>query len=239
MAGRAVRPHPGNPAAARGDHAAGGDRRVFRRCHPVQGYPRRHPDLECRRRTPLWLPGGGSHRPPDHAFAAAGADRGGGADPGAAAQRPARRASGDGAGGQGRRPARRVRDRFSLEGPRRADHRDLEDPPRHHRAEAGRGGPAADRRRPGPLQQGPRAVRLRGLPRPPRAAADGHRVHEPLEGPLPGQARRQGRRVHRLRLRRRRADANPDRRPAGLCPRGTGRNDRAHGRRARSWTRCW
>ena len=54
--------------------AAGGDRRVFRRCHPVQGRPRRHPDLERGGRTPLRLPGGGGRRPTDRAPAAAGAD---------------------------------------------------------------------------------------------------------------------------------------------------------------------
>ena len=55
-----------------------------------------------------------------------------------------------------------------------------------------------------------------------------------LEGPLPGKAGRQGRRVHRLRLRRGHADARADRRPAGLFPGGPRRDDRAHGRRRRS-----
>ena len=166
-------------AAVGGSGAAGGNRRVFRRCHPVQGPQRHHPDLERGGRTPLRLPGGGGHRPTDHAPAAAGADRGGRADPGARAGRPARGAPGDGAGDQGRETDRRVRDRLPGQGPGRPDHRGLEDPPRHHRAEAGRGGPAADGRGPGPLQQGPGAVRLRGLARPEGAAADGDRLHEP------------------------------------------------------------
>ena len=54
--------------------AAGGNRRVVRRCHPLQGPQRRHPDLERRGGAPLRLPGGGGHRPTDHAAAAAGAD---------------------------------------------------------------------------------------------------------------------------------------------------------------------
>ena len=61
-----------------------------------------------RGRPPVRLPGGGSHWPADHAPAAAGADRGGRANPGAIAERPARGASGDGAGGQGRETDRRV-----------------------------------------------------------------------------------------------------------------------------------
>ena len=81
---------------------------------------------------------GGSRRPTDHAPAAAGADGRRTANPGAPAQRRARGTSGDGAGGQGRRDDRRVRDRLPDQGPRRPDHRGLQDRPRHHRAQAGR-----------------------------------------------------------------------------------------------------
>ena len=65
---------------------AGGNRRDFRRCHPLQGPRRHHPDLERGGRTPIGLPRGGGDRPADHATAAAGASPGGRANPGAFAQ---------------------------------------------------------------------------------------------------------------------------------------------------------
>ena len=74
--------------------------------------------------------------------------------------------------------------------------------------------PAPDGGGVGPLQQGPGAVRLRGLARPAGTAADGRRLPGTAQGALPGAARRQGRQVHRLRRGRGRADVHVDPRPA-------------------------
>ena len=57
------------------------------------------------------------------------------------------------------------------------------------------------------LQRRARAVRLRRLPRPPGAAAQGRQLLPAAPAPLRGPARRAGRPVHRLRRRRRQAHA--------------------------------
>ena len=79
---------------------------------------------------------------PDHPAGAAGR---GTRDPRAALPRRADRALRDGPRGQGRPPPRYLSD--GLADPRRRGphHRGVEDRPRHHRAEAGRAGPARER----------------------------------------------------------------------------------------------
>ena len=110
------------------------------------------------------------------------------------------------------------------------------------RATSPRGAPPScaleDRaRRARALQRRARAVRLRRLARPLRAAAHGLELPPAAAPPLPRQARRRRRRVHRLRGRRRRADARPDRRPAHLLARRPRRRAaRARSTAARSWS---
>ena len=67
------------------------------------------------------------------------------------------------------------------------------------------------------------AVRLRRLARPAGAAAQGGQLLPAAAAPLRRPAGRAGRPVHRLRRRRRQADAGADQRPAGVLP---GRPDR-------------
>ena len=120
-------------------------------------------------------------------------------------------------------------------------------------ARRGRAGPGPDRGGPrgardagggaGPVQPRPGAVRLRRLPRPAGAAAQGGELLPDARAALQRPARRARRPVHRLRRRRREADAAADQRPARVLP---GRPDRATGssrstlqrlpRRARSAT---
>ena len=96
----------------------------------------------------------------------------------------------------------------------REEHRSARGTRARGRARAGRGG-----RRARALEPRPRAVRVRRVARPPGAAAHGDR--------LPGAARSSAtraldddaRRVHRLRGRRHRADADAHRRPARLVAR--------------------
>ena len=97
---------------------------------------------------------------------------------------------------------------------RRPDARDAGHPDRAHRAR-----PAPDpaaQRRAGPLQRRPRAVRLRRVARPLRAAAQGHQLLPAPRASVRRPARRQGPPVHRLHGRRRQADAGADQRPARL-----------------------
>ena len=70
---------------------------------------------------------------------------------------------------------------------------------RHHRAEAGGRNSTADRRGIGPIEQGPGAVRLRGLARPPGAAADGERLRATAPEEVREPTGRRGRPVHRVR----------------------------------------
>ena len=95
----------------------------------------------------------------------------------------------------------------------------------HHRPQAGRRGLAADRRGTGPLEQGPGAVRLRGLARPAGAAADGERLRATAAEEVRGPTGRGGRRLHRLRRGRHQADGDADQGPAGLPRVGTRRQE--------------
>ena len=71
-------------------------------------------------------------------------------------------------------------------------------------------------RRAGPLERRPRAVRLRGLARPLRAAAQGRELLPAAGAAVRRPARRQGSAVHRLRSGRCEAHAGADQRSAGL-----------------------
>ena len=75
-----------------------------------------------------------------------------------------------------------------------------------------------------PVQPRAGAVRLRRLARPAGAAAQGGQLLPAAAAPLRGPARRAGRPVHRVRRRRRQADAAAHQRPAGVLP---GRPDHA------------
>ena len=77
-----------------------------------------------------------------------------------------------------------------------------------------------------------RAVRVRRLARPERAAADGLQLPRAAAPPLPRAPGPGRRRVHRLRRRRRRADARADRGAAGVLAGGPRRGG-ARARRAR------
>ena len=149
-------------------------------------------------------------------------------------------APGVGPGGPGaRRRVRRCRaprDGRRAAGDHRAGGRRRLDAPGHPARPRRRTGeqPAPRRAdpRPGAVQQRPRAVRLRGEPRPAGAAAQGGELLPAAAAPLRRQAGRAGRPVHRVRRRRRRAHAAADQRPAGVLP-GRAHHVRVHRHRAR------
>ena len=87
---------------------------------------------------------------------------------------------------------------------------------RAHRAGRADAGPGAVERRAG-------AVRLHRLPRPAGAAAQGGELLPAARAAVQGPARRAGRPVHRVRGRRREADAGADQRPARVQPGRPGR----------------
>ena len=93
---------------------------------------------------------------------------------------------------------------------------------------AGAAGRGAD-----PVQPRPGAVRLRRLARPAGAAAQGGQLLPAAAAPLRRAARRAGRPVHRVRGRRRAADAAADQRPAGVLP-DRPAHHRLHRRRPRT-----
>ena len=100
-----------------------------------------------------------------------------------------------------------------------ASARDVDTDARAHRqrarpGRAGAGAAGGAQRRAGPLERRPRAVRLRRLARPVRAAAQGRQLLPAARAPVRRPARRQGQAVHRLRRRRRQAHADPHQRPA-------------------------
>ena len=95
-----------------------------------------------------------------------------------------------------------------------------------------------------PVQPRPGAVRLRRLARPAGAAAQGGQLLPAAAAPLRRAARRAGRPVHRVRGRRRAADAAADQRPAGVLPDRPahhrlrrGRPQQGDGRRGRASSR--
>ena len=104
--------------------------------------------------------------------------------------------------------------------------------PRRRAGGAHDGEPAREPDRPGALQRRARALRLRRLARPARAAAHHHRLPRPALAPLPRPARRRRPRVHRPRRRRREAHGRADRRAAGVLARRP-RRDRAGADRPR------
>ena len=94
---------------------------------------------------------------------------------------------------------------------------------------AGRGAAAVQRRT--------RAVRLRRLPRPAGAAAQGRIVLPAAREAVRRQARRTRHRVHRVRRRRRQADAGADQRPAHVLPgRAAQRRPTPRSTSTRRWT---
>ena len=229
---RPDRGRDGAPPHGRGAHALPG---------PLQGAAGPHAGL-------------GDH--PLRPRPAAGA-RGGGAPPGArlrprrdggqaaergagrARARPARARVPRGAGRRGAHVRPRPAGRHGLLGPDRPAARRQRPHlrrhgalPRHQRAAPGRARARGARPRPRALQRGARAVRLRRLARPLRAAADGLLLPPAPAPPLPGPARRGRRRLHRLRRRRRDPDAAADRRPPHLLARRARRpGARARGQR--------
>ena len=85
-------------------------------------------------------------------------------------------------------------------------------------------------RGPAPVERRARAVRLRRLARPAGAAAQGGELLPAHRAPLQGPARRARRAVHRVRGRRREADAAAHQRPAGVLAGGPGRQRLRAGR---------
>ena len=106
VAGRPVYPHPGNPAAAIRPGAAGGNRRDLPTTpsSPRTSTAPSGPGTTGAERLFGYRAEEAIGRPITHA-PDAGADPGGGANPGTPAERPARGAPGDGAGDQGGRPS--------------------------------------------------------------------------------------------------------------------------------------
>ena len=111
---------------------------------------------------------------------------------------------------------------------------------RHHRSQTCGEGATANRRRPCPIQQRPGTICLRGLARPPGAAADGDAASRATASEEVCESTgRGGRHVHRVRREWHQTDGDFDKGPAGLRTGGHPRPEPCRSTRVRPSGRPW